>query len=121
MSCPDPRAVHRRSSVRLPSHVPCAALPHLPPGDDRGPLGRNVSAGRHGRSRPYDRPAGVRREFVRRVAIVTDSTADLEPGTAEAAGIRVVPLFVRFGTEEFRVGVDLTTEQFWTRMLAPDA
>jgi DegV family protein with EDD domain len=58
---------------------------------------------------------------VGRVAIVTDSTADLEPGTAEAAGIRVVPLFVRFGAEEFRVGVDLTTEQFWTRMLAPDA
>ena len=56
-----------------------------------------------------------------RVAIVTDSTADLAPGTAAAAGIRVVPLFVRFGAEEFRVGVDLTTEQFWTRMLAPDA
>ena len=56
-----------------------------------------------------------------RVAIVTDSTADLAPGTAAAAGIRVVPLFVRFGAQEFRVGVDLTTEQFWTRMLAPDA
>ena len=56
-----------------------------------------------------------------RVAIVTDSTADLAPETAAAAGIRVVPLFVRFGAEEFRVGVDLTTEQFWTRMLAPDA
>jgi DegV family protein with EDD domain len=35
--------------------------------------------------------------------------------------VRVVPLFVRFGAEEFRVGVDLSTEQFWTRMLAPDA
>jgi DegV family protein with EDD domain len=55
------------------------------------------------------------------VAIVTDSTADLAPETAAAAGIRVVPLFVRFGAEEFRVGVDLTTEQFWARMLAPDA
>jgi DegV family protein with EDD domain len=58
---------------------------------------------------------------VGRVAIVTDSTADLAPETAAAAGIRVVPLFVRFGAEEFRVGVDLTTEQFWARMLAPDA
>lgn len=56
-----------------------------------------------------------------RVAIVTDSTADLAPGTATAAGIRVVPLFIRFGTEEFRVGVDLTREQFWARLLAPDA
>ena len=56
-----------------------------------------------------------------RVAIVTDSTADLAPETATAAGIRVVPLFIRFGTEEFRVGVDLTREQFWARLLAPDA
>jgi len=58
---------------------------------------------------------------VGRVAIVTDSTADLAPETATAAGIRVVPLFIRFGTEEFRVGVDLTREQFWARLLAPDA
>ncbi len=56
-----------------------------------------------------------------RVAIVTDSTADLAPDVAAAAGVRVVPLYVRFGTEEFQVGVDLSTEQFWTRMLAPDA
>jgi len=58
---------------------------------------------------------------VGRIAIVTDSTADLAPETATAAGIRVVPLFIRFGTEEFRVGVDLTREQFWARLLAPDA
>ena len=56
-----------------------------------------------------------------RVAVVTDSTADLVPEVAVAAGVRVVPLFVTFGTEEFRVGVDLSTEQFWARMLAPDA
>ena len=56
-----------------------------------------------------------------RVAIVTDSTADLAPAAAAAAGLRVVPLFVTFGDEEFRVGVDLSTEQFWARMLAPDA
>jgi DegV family protein with EDD domain len=56
-----------------------------------------------------------------RVAVVTDSTADLMPEVAAAAGLRVVPLFVTFGTEEFRVGVDLSTEQFWARMLAPDA
>lgn len=56
-----------------------------------------------------------------RVAIVTDSTADLAPAAAAAAGLKVVPLFVRFGAEEFRVGVDLSTEQFWARMLAPDA
>ena len=56
-----------------------------------------------------------------RVAIVTDSTADIPPDMAAAAGLRVVPLYVTFGAEEFRVGVDLSTEQFWERMLAPDA
>lgn len=56
-----------------------------------------------------------------RVAIVTDSTADLSPETAAAAGIRVVPLEVTFGSERFRAGVDLSTAQFWERMTAPDA
>jgi DegV family protein with EDD domain len=56
-----------------------------------------------------------------RIAIVTDSTSDLMPDQAASAGIRVVPLFVRFGTEEFRAGIDLSTDQFWQRMLAPGA
>ena len=55
------------------------------------------------------------------VAIVTDSTADLPPAVAAAAGIRVVPLLVRFGSEELQAGVDLSTEQFWSRLLAPGA
>ena len=54
-------------------------------------------------------------------AVVTDSTADLPPGLAAEQGIRVVPLYVRFGSEEFQAGVDLSTEAFWTRMLAADA
>jgi DegV family protein with EDD domain len=58
---------------------------------------------------------------VGRVAIVTDSTADLTPDQAAAAGIHVVPLYVRFGDKEFRALVDLTTEQFWDRLLAPGA
>ncbi len=58
---------------------------------------------------------------MRRIAVVTDSTADLTPQQAADHGIRVVPLFVRFGDEEFRVGVDLSTEAFWKRLLAPDA
>lgn len=55
------------------------------------------------------------------VAIVTDSAADLTPEMARAAGITVVPLIVTFGTESFRAGVDLTTEAFWERLLAPGA
>lgn len=55
------------------------------------------------------------------VAILTDSTADLTPQQAAGAGIAVVPLYVRFGAEEFRAGVDLTTEAFWQKLLAAGA
>jgi len=55
------------------------------------------------------------------VAIVTDSASDLPLPIAEAMGIRVVPLLVRFGTHEYRSGVDLSTADFWARMLSPDA
>lgn len=56
-----------------------------------------------------------------RTAVVTDSTADLMPSAAATAGIRVVPLYVQFGDDSFLVGVDLSTEQFWERLLAPGA
>jgi DegV family protein with EDD domain len=56
-----------------------------------------------------------------RTAIVTDSAADLTPAAAAAAGIRVIPLNVTFGSESFQAGVDLSTEEFWRRMTAPDA
>jgi DegV family protein with EDD domain len=59
--------------------------------------------------------------LVRRVAIVTDSASDLTADVAAAHGIRVVPLYVRFGEQELRAGVDLSLDEFWARMTAPDA
>ncbi len=56
-----------------------------------------------------------------RVAVLTDSTADLSPEQAAGARITVVPLYVRFGAEEYRAGVDLTTEAFWQKLLAAGA
>lgn len=56
-----------------------------------------------------------------RVAIVTDSASDLPPEVARRSGIVVVPLVVSFGPESFRPGVNLTTDEFWQRMTAPDA
>jgi DegV family protein with EDD domain len=56
-----------------------------------------------------------------RVAIVTDSASDLTPAAAAAGGITVVPLEVSFGEARFKAGVDLTTEEFWRRVTAPDA
>lgn len=56
-----------------------------------------------------------------RVAIVTDSSADLAPEQVAAHGIIVVPLFVRFDEREFRVGIDLSTEAFWEELQKPGA
>jgi DegV family protein with EDD domain len=58
---------------------------------------------------------------VSRVAIVTDSASDLPPETAAANGIDVVPLVVTFGGQTFKAGVDLSTEEFWRLMTAPEA
>jgi DegV family protein with EDD domain len=55
------------------------------------------------------------------VAFVTDSASDLDPVKAAADGIRIVPLSVTFGAETFRAGVDLSTDEFWARMTAPNA
>ena len=55
------------------------------------------------------------------VAIVTDSASDLPPELGAKQGIAIVPLNVSFGPETFRANVTLTTNQFWERMLAPDA
>lgn len=55
------------------------------------------------------------------VAIVTDSASDLPPDRAAERGITVVPLSVSFGSESFKAGVELSTEEFWQRMTAPGA
>ncbi|GAI46502.1 unnamed protein product, partial [marine sediment metagenome] len=49
--------------------------------------------------------------------IVTDSVADLPAQVVNELGITVVPLNVRFGTEVYRDGVDLTAEQFYDRLV----
>jgi DegV family protein with EDD domain len=55
------------------------------------------------------------------VAVVTDSASDMPPEMAAAHGIRVVPLNVTFGAETFRAMIDLSADEFWRRMTAPDA
>jgi DegV family protein with EDD domain len=50
------------------------------------------------------------------VAIVTDSVADLPPQVAEELGITVVPLVVRFGTDLYRDGLDLSPDQFYEKL-----
>ena len=50
-----------------------------------------------------------------RIRVVTDSACDLSADVAEAHGITIVPLSIRFGSEEFVDGRDLTTAEFWAR------
>lgn len=53
-----------------------------------------------------------------RVAIVTDSTADLTPQEAADQGIRVVPLQVIFGDVAYADGVDLAPAEFYSKLSA---
>jgi len=50
------------------------------------------------------------------IRVVTDSTSDILPAEAEALGIDVVPLTVRFGDEQFRDGVDLGPDAFYRKL-----
>jgi len=51
-----------------------------------------------------------------KVAIVTDSTADIPEELVRKYGIHVVSLRVLFGEETYADGVDLTPKQFYTKL-----
>ncbi len=50
------------------------------------------------------------------VKIVTDSTADLPSEVAKKLGITVVPVYVRFGQEVYRDGVDISCDEFYQKL-----
>ena len=56
-----------------------------------------------------------------KTAIVTDTSSDLTPEQAAAAGVRLVPLTVSFGEESFDAGTELSNEAFYTKLTAPGA
>ncbi len=51
------------------------------------------------------------------VKIITDSTSDLPSEVAKELGITVIPLYVHFGGDAYRDGIDLTTDQFYPKMV----
>ncbi len=55
--------------------------------------------------------------MARKIAIVTDSTADLTPELVRELDVTVVPLHVIFGDVSYREGVDITTEEFYERLV----
>jgi DegV family protein with EDD domain len=51
------------------------------------------------------------------VRVVTDSTSDLPHDVLEELSIACVPLTVLFGNEAYRDGIDLTTDQFFQKLV----
>jgi DegV family protein with EDD domain len=51
------------------------------------------------------------------VRIVTDSLGDIPADIVKKLDITLVPIQVLFGTESFRDGIDMTTEQFYARLV----
>jgi len=50
------------------------------------------------------------------VRVVTDSTCDIPAEVIQDLGITVVPVYVHFGEEVYRDGVDLSTDEFYRRL-----
>ena len=50
------------------------------------------------------------------IAVVTDSTSDIEPQRASRLGVDVVPLFVIWGDRSYRDYVDLSRSEFYQKL-----
>jgi DegV family protein with EDD domain len=50
------------------------------------------------------------------IKIVTDSTAGLPEAMIREHDIRIIPLYVHFGEQAFKEGIDISTEQFYERL-----
>jgi DegV family protein with EDD domain len=51
------------------------------------------------------------------VKIITDSLSDISPEFARELGIITVPVYVRFGEEVYKDRIEMTTEQFYYRLV----
>ncbi len=54
------------------------------------------------------------------IKIIVDSASDIPQETAKEWGIRVIPLKVRFGDEEFLDGVTLSNNKFYEKLIETD-
>ncbi len=50
------------------------------------------------------------------VKVVTDSSSDIPPDIARELDITVVPLYIRFDSNTYRDGVDISPDQFYDRL-----
>lgn len=52
-----------------------------------------------------------------KVQVITDSTSDIPPDLAKELGIRVVPIYLRFGDKLYRDGEDIQISEFYRMLL----
>ena len=52
------------------------------------------------------------------IQVITDSTSDISPEISKELGIRVVPIYVRFGDQLFRDGVDIQSDELYRMLTA---
>lgn len=57
----------------------------------------------------------------KRIAIVTDSTADITPSRADELGITLIPLTVNFGMQQYLDGVEISSEEFYPMLAASNS
>ncbi|MFA5316854.1 MAG: DegV family protein [Dehalococcoidales bacterium] len=50
------------------------------------------------------------------IQVITDSTSDMPEGMVKELGIRVVPIYLRFGDKTYRDGVDITKDEFYAML-----
>jgi DegV family protein with EDD domain len=55
------------------------------------------------------------------IRVVTDSGCDIPPALCDELGIEVVPLTIRFGSDEFVDRKDLTAPEFWKKVASSTA
>lgn len=52
------------------------------------------------------------------IKFIIDAGSDLTQDQAQAMGVTLIPMTIRFGGEEFRSGVDITNEEFYYKLTA---
>lgn len=52
------------------------------------------------------------------VKFIIDAGCDLNMQQADAMGVMLIPMTIRFGTEEYRSGVDISNEEFYQKLTA---
>jgi DegV family protein with EDD domain len=53
-----------------------------------------------------------------KVQVITDSTCDMPKSLVKELGIKVVPIYLRFGEKTYRDGVDITKDEFYSMLIS---